>query len=105
MIGGFRQALGNAPQRVRRRAFEQPSTRFISLFGDGDADAAERGAMRTARDVQLVNQQHDGVQLAYSTKAAHDFSQPPPDLFDAVGMKLEQGQQPADAASRGPDAV
>ena len=55
--------------------------------------------------MQLVNQQHDDVQLAYSTKAARHFAEPPADFLRAVGMKLEQRQQLAEAARCDPHAM
>jgi hypothetical protein len=55
--------------------------------------------------MQLVNQEHEHVQLAYSTKAPGDLAEATAELPGAVGLELQQWQQLAQPARGNPRSM
>jgi hypothetical protein len=61
IVGDPAETLGHTPQRRHGIAVEQPLPRLVALLGHRDTDPAQSSAMPTARNMRLVNQEHEDV--------------------------------------------
>ena len=77
---------------------EQPLACVVASFGYGDADASDRCASAAARNMQLVNQHEQDVELPHG---AQTFCYAPESSVQLVRrrvVELEQGEQLAKPA-------
>src|SRR5204863_3571133 len=70
-----------------------------------DADPAERRAVIAARDVQLVDEHQQNVELADDAEPQRHAAQPAGELFAHIALELKRGDELAQAARRNAGAM
>jgi hypothetical protein len=88
-----------------RHAIKEPLPRLVSLARDGHGHATERLPVTPARNMQLVNQEEQNVQLAYGSETPGDPAQPFDELPRDVSVELEHRHQLPKTARRDADAM
>ncbi|OLC50146.1 MAG: hypothetical protein AUH43_05860 [Acidobacteria bacterium 13_1_40CM_65_14] len=95
-----RDPLGDSPHAGDGQSVEHPFPGVVAFSGHGDGHAAERLAMLTARNMQLVNQHDQHVQFAYSSQTGRDPAQPAAELSRDVAVDLQHRHELAKPSRR-----
>jgi hypothetical protein len=90
VVGRAAELASDTPHVVDRQPLEQSLSRIVALFGDGHGDAAQRLWLITARNVQLVNEEEQDIELADCPEALRDLAKPAVELLAGLAIEREQ---------------
>ena len=88
-----REPLRNLRDTVDRKPVGQMLPGAVPLLGDGHRHAAERRLVKTARNMQLVYQEKQDVELANAAETAGDLAKTASEAPRRARLQLQHGHE------------
>jgi len=87
------QLTGHFSHVIHRQFIGKPLARGLAVPADDQTDASERRSAVTARNMQLVNQEMEDVELANNAELIRNVAEPPVQLPRDIAVELEHGKE------------